>query len=256
MGGKRLTTSATDPEWIVFDQSVDGDLPVRVERTANGHLAAEVWEPGAYSVKLKSGKTAQFRVADWSKLIAVSGPWEVEFAPNLGAPPKAFFDKLISWSDSTDPGVKYFSGHAVYRKTIIVPEDALAKNRRVYLDLGQVEVMARVKVNGRDLGLLWKPPYRIEVTGDLRPGPNELEVKVVNLWPNRMVGDEQLAEDSPRQADGTMAEWPQWLQDGKPSPTGRYTFTSWRLWHKDSQLLPSGLLGPVTLRTTMELPVK
>jgi hypothetical protein len=115
--------------------------------------------------------------------------------------------------------------------------------------------MAGVKLNGHDLGILWKAPYCVEVTSALQPGANALEVQVVNLWPNRMIGDEQLPEDSDRNPNGTLKKWPQWLQDGKPSPTGRYTFTSWRLWHKDSPLIDSGLLGPVKLRLAQNVTV-
>ena len=108
--------------------------------------------------------------------------------------------------------------------------------------------MARVTLNGHDLGTLWKPPYCVDITDAAKVGDNALEIQVVNLWPNRMIGDEQMPEDSERNADGTLKAWPQWLNAGQPSPTGRYTFTSWRLWKKDDALLPSGLLGPVTLR--------
>jgi hypothetical protein len=121
----------------------------------------------------------------------------------------------------------------------------VAKGRRVYLDLGQVEVIAQVKLNGTAVGTLWKAPYVADITGAARPGENVLEVRVTNLWPNRMIGDEQLPEDSPRLPNGTLREWPQWLQENKPSPTGRFTFTSWRLWPKDAAPVPSGLLGPV-----------
>jgi hypothetical protein len=119
--------------------------------------------------------------------------------------------------------------------------------------LGKVEVMAAVKLNGKDLGILWKEPYRVEVTGALKSGENALEVEVVNLWINRMIGDEQLPEDSERNPNGTLKQWPPWLQEGKPSPTGRFTFTSWRLWQKDSPLVESGLLGPVKLRATQRM---
>ena len=104
-----------------------------------------------------------------------------------------------------------------------------AQGLRQYLDLGNVEVMAQVTLNGKNLGTLWKQPYNVEVTGALRPGENRLEVKVVNLWCNRMVGDEQLPEDSDRNSNGTLKLWPEWVDKDKPSPTGRFTFTSWRL---------------------------
>ena len=110
-----------------------------------------------------------------------------------------------------------------------------------------MQVVAQVKLNGNDLGVLWKPPFRLDVTDALKPGGNDLEVRVTNLWPNRMIGDEHLPEDSQRNQNGTLKEWPEWLEQRKPSPTGRHTLTSWRLWSKDDPLLESGLLGPVRL---------
>ncbi len=114
--------------------------------------------------------------------------------------------------------------------------------------LGSIWAMCRsspqAKLNGKDLGTLWKPPYRADVTGALRPGTNELEVRVTNLWINRMIGDEQLPEDSDRNPNGTLKSWPQWLADGKPSPTGRYTFTSWRMWGANDALLKLGPARP------------
>jgi len=165
-------------------------------------------------------------------------------------------EKLISWSEHGDPGVKYFSGQAIYTKTIAIPRGLLGKDRRVFLDLGKVQVMAAVKVNGKDLGVLWKPPYRVDVTEAFRTGDNTLEIGVANLWINRMIGDEELAEDSDRNPDGTLKAWPQWVLEGKPSPTGRFTFTSWRLWKKGEKLVESGLVGPVTLHISTLSEVK
>ncbi len=132
----------------------------------------------------------------------------------------------------------------------------LKGDRRLYLDLGRVEVMAEVKVNGKRFPLLWKPPYRLDVTAAARAGRNTIEVAVVNLWPNRLIGDEQLPEDSERNPDGTLKRWPQWLLDGKPSPTGRYTFSMWRLWKKNDALLDSGLIGPVKLIPAQEFEIR
>ena len=88
--------------------------------------------------------------------------------------------------------------------------------------------MAQVNLNGTDLGLLWKPPFRVDITGALKAGPNELEVKVINLWPNRMIGDEQLPDDSERKENGTLKDWPEWFAKGQPSPTGRQReFEAW-----------------------------
>ena len=148
------------------------------------------------------------------------------------------------------PGVTYFSGTATYKKTFSAPADAVGVGRRAWLDLGRVAVIAEVKLNGKDLGILWKPPFRVEVTDALKPGENTLEIKVVNLWPNRLIGDEQLPPDSERKSTGRLVRWPQWLLDGQPSPTGRHAFTTWNLWRKNEPPLESGLLGPVRLLHT------
>jgi len=249
VGGKVFRASASDPETISLYGPADSEPTVRLVSASGGRVTAEVREPGIYELRTRSGRTVRFSAAPWPRAMEVTGSWEVSFPPNQGAPSRITLSRLISWSDHSDPGVRYFSGTAVYRKTLMVPPEMTGKGgRRLYLDLGSVQVMAQVKLNGRDLGVLWKKPYRVDITGVLKPGRNTLEVRVTNLWPNRMIGDEQLPEDSARNPDGTLREWPQWLLDGKPSPTGRRTFTTWRLWRKDSPLVESGLLGPVTLR--------
>ena len=128
----------------------------------------------------------------------IEGSWEVRFAPDWGAPPKVVFDKSMSWSEHADPGVRYFSGTATYRIDFNVPAEMVAKGRQLWLDFGKVEVMAEVALNGKNLGVLWKSPYRTEVTSAVQAGENALEVKVANLWINRMIGDEELPEDSDR----------------------------------------------------------
>jgi hypothetical protein len=124
---------------------------------------------------------------------------------------------------------------------------------RVYLDLGRVAVIARASINGRDLGILWNAPFRVDATDALRAGDNLLEVQVTNLPVNRLIGDEQLPEDAERNSDGLLQSWPQWLLDRKPSPVGRRTFATYRIWKKDSPLQESGLLGPATLITTQQV---
>jgi L-rhamnose mutarotase len=103
---------------------------------------------------------------------------------------------------------------------------------------------------------LWKPPFRVDVTEVLKPGANTLEVQVVNLWINRQIGDQALPEDSDRNANGTLKQWPQWLDKGKPNPAGRFTFTSWRLYKQGDPLVEFGLLGPVTLQTAVAMPTQ
>jgi hypothetical protein len=229
---------------------------IELLRRADGGIEAEVRQPGSYVLKSADGQSRRLGVPSLPDPRPITGPWEVRFAPGGGAPERIALDKLISWSAHGDPGVKYFSGAATYRTTFNLPADWLSSKRRLSLDLGRVEVMAEVTLNGKELGTLWKAPYRVEISEAANPGDNRLEVKVTNLWINRMIGDEQLAEDSDRNANGTLKSWPQWLQENKPSPTGRHTFTSWRLWKKGSPLLESGLLGPVTLKAVERIAVR
>jgi len=189
------------------------------------------------------------------ELQTIAGSWEVHFPPGLGAPASVKLDKLISLSDHADSGVKYFSGTAVYRTTF--QSQIPNRKSKIFLDLGKVQVIAQVKLNGRDLGILWKPPFRVEVTEALKPGANELEVRVTNLWPNRMIGDDALPDDVPwnrqRPRGAYPAKWPDWLVNGTPRPSGRIAFCTRKDVYKSTDpLLPSGLIGPVTLNTEIE----
>ncbi|MEI6503933.1 MAG: glycosylhydrolase-like jelly roll fold domain-containing protein, partial [Armatimonadota bacterium] len=254
VGGQVRNTSATDPESVAFEFPADAAPPATVERTPTGALIGTALEPGDYRATLQSGRILHFgSVAP--RAHAVAGPWELHFPAGWGAPDHVRLARLLSWGDHPEPGVRYFSGTAIYHTTFNVPRDLLGAEERVTLDLGEVQVMARPNLNGHDLGLLWRPPYRVDVTGALRAGSNTLEVQVTNLWPNRLIGDEQLPEDSERNTNGTLRAWPPWLLAGKPSPTGRVTFTSWRLWGRDDPLLPSGLLGPVRLECVTTVPL-
>lgn len=229
---------------------------ITLERAAGGSITALVSQPGTYSFQPARGRERQFESGALPEPLVIQGPWEVRFAPNWGAPDRVTFETLISWSEHLEPGVKYFSGAAKYSKTFQVPADWVAKDRRLHLDLGKVAVIAEVTLNGKRLGTLWKAPFDLDVTEAVKPGNNLLEVKVVNLWINRQIGDEQLPEDSERNPDGTLKAWPDWLQEGRRSPTGRFTFTSWRLWKKNDDLVPSGLLGPVELRVIKSVTLK
>lgn len=256
-GEESYTVKGTDPETIdLIPPPPAAPKSVVLAANADGGLKVEAWQPGEYEIQTASGATKRVVVPTLPAARDISGSWELRFPPNWGAPEKVTLDKLESWTRHSDAGVKYFSGTATYAKTLAVSADLLAKDRRLYLELGTVRVMAEVTLNGQSLGVLWKPPYRVDITDAVKAGDNALEVKVVNLWVNRMIGDEQMAEDSERKPDGTLKAWPKWLQEGKASPTGRFTFTSWRLWKKDEAPLESGLLGPVRLESAASLDVK
>ena len=164
-----------------------------------------------------------------TELTTVEGPWDVSFQPGRGAPASVKLDKLISWSDSQDKGVKYFSGIGSYTKTIQASSDWFKNGARLWIDLGEVKNLAEVTVNGKSLGIVWHAPYRMDVTSALKPGANQVTIKVINAWVNRLIGDQQ------------------------PDATTKYTFADVKPYKANSPLLPSGLLGPVKLeRVTMQ----
>ncbi len=256
INGKKVCIKSTDPDVVDLEPPLPPFEPTaEVRSDAGGKAFLEIWQPGEYEVVSASSQTREYRVSIAPPSLEVTGSWRVRFQPKAGAPPEINLECLISWSEHTDPGVKYFSGTATYFKTLDIPRQMLVKNRRLFLDLGKVEVMAKVRLNGKDLGTLWTPPFALDITSVARPGANRLEVDVVNLWPNRLIGDEQLPEDSDRKSDGTLKNWPKWLSEGKPSPAGRFTFSMSRLWKKEDALLPSGLLGPVRLKTAEMVPL-
>jgi hypothetical protein len=256
VGGMPHSVIAKDGDTISFPITPGTEAVAKVREDGRGGLLVETEKAGKYELRTAAGGVLTAEARDVPAPLEIGGPWELAFPANWGAPEKVTLEKLVSWSEHPDPGVKYFSGTGVYRKTVTVPAEMLGKDRRVYLDLGAVQVMAKVRVNGKDLGILWKPPYRVDVTASLKAGENALEIGVTNLWINRMIGDEELAEDSDRNPNGTLKAWPQWVQEGKPSPTGRFTFTSWRLWKKGEAPVASGLVGPVTLRVAALAAVK
>jgi hypothetical protein len=258
LDGKSRTTAVLDGQTACLGDvdSVNSAPTARAQRATNGDLLLEAWRNGSYELKTASGRTLRCKIDSISAAQLIEGPWTVIFPINAGVLESVKLDNLISWSQYSDLGIKYFSGTATYQKTFRLSPEALAANRAVYLDLGKVAVMAQVRLNGRDLGILWKSPFRVEATQALQPGENLLEVKVTNLWVNRMIGDAQLPEDSERDPNGQLKSWPKWLLEGQPSPVGRHTFATYSIWKKDAPLQESGLLGPVTLRTIEMMKVR
>ena len=158
-----------------------------------------------------------------TQLATVDGPWNLAFQSGRGAPESVVLDKLISWNESTDKGVKYFGGTGTYTKTIQAAPEWFKKDATLWIDLGDVKNIAVVTVNGKELGTVWHTPFRVDATGALKPGANEVQVKVINAWVNRLIGDLQ------------------------PDATTKYTYSDWKAYKAESPLVPSGLLGPVAI---------
>jgi len=163
------------------------------------------------------------------ELTTINGPWKVLFQPNRGALASATFDTLTSYTTSSDAGIKYFSGTATYMQQFQLRLSDIVKGASLWLDLGEVKNLAEVVVNGKSLGIVWKKPFRIEATHALKAGENKLEIKVTNLWVNRLIGDAQ------------------------PGVTNKLTYTTLPFYNADSPLQPAGLLGPVKIISTYSL---
>ncbi|GGG84537.1 glycosyl hydrolase [Edaphobacter dinghuensis] len=188
-------------------------------------------DPGSYEIAFADGKTKRL-ATDAAAAIAVRGPWTLSFPPDWGAPPQVKVDRLQSWTEFKDPGIRYFSGTATYRTTLHLSAAQLAATHTTWLNLGEVHEVASIRINGKPAGILWKQPFAIRVDTLLHAGDNVIEVDVTNLWPNRLIGDAQ-------------------------SSTGKhYTWTNIRKYTSDSPLLPSGLIGPVTLEPVYRLSLR
>lgn len=255
LDGKPFTRTVGENQTVDLPDGTEGggrqtELPcAELALGAGGLTTLTAWEPGGYEATMASGKALRTRVESIPEPIEIGGPWQVAFQPSRGAPEHATFGELVSWTQREEPGIKYFSGTATYVKQLTVPPAFRGDGKRLLLDLGEVREIAQVRVNGQDLGVLWKLPFRVDVTDIVKPGANRVEVRVTNLWPNRLIGDEQLPADFEWSNGGPPKQWPEWLLEGRPRPVKeRVTFTTWHHYNKESPLLPSGLLGPVKLR--------
>jgi hypothetical protein len=173
-------------------------------------------EPARKHPALASRNSLEFKPAQ-----PLEGAWEVRFDTRWGGPKSARFEELVSWTSRPEPGIRYYSGAATYCQTFEVSAERIKAGGALWLDIGKVRELAQVKLNGKDLGILWAPPFRVNVSDALVAGVNQLEVEVVNFWPNRIIGDQVLGE--------------------------RYTQTNVRRLTRDTPLMPSGLFGPVQL---------
>ena len=193
---------------IPFIQQTDGNLLFTL--------------PGDYVLVSSTEESKRFSI---DRIIETefNAPWDVSFDPKWGGPEKAIFDKLTLWNYHQDSGVRYYAGTALYRNTFNLVLEQY-EDKRVFLDLGEMYNLAEVSVNGMDAGVWWQPPFTGDITDFLVNGVNRLEIKVVNLWPNRIIGDNFLPENE------------------------RYTKTNVIKFVENYPLRPSGLAGPVKIK--------
>ena len=192
----------------------------------------------------------------FKELLTIKGAWQVKFDAAWGGPAKpVIFSALTDWTKNEQAGIKYYSGTAVYKKYFDVAAATVTRRQvPLYLDLGVVKHIASVKLNNSDLGVVWTAPWKIKIPpGLLKPTGNLLVIEVTNVWANRLIGDEQEPADCewiPGYISGgnSLKEFPDWFLNKQPRPSkGRYCFTTWNYFTKDSPLISSGLLGPVRI---------
>ena len=205
---------------VAFKQST-GRTTLPLEFSPHGSLFVVFRQPIA--VDAQGSAIRNFPIV--RDAVELTGPWSVQFDPQWGGPEQpVVFEKLDDWTARPEDGIKYYSGTATYRKTFDVPPPLAQGTDRVYLNLGTVKSSAAVRLNGRDLGVVWCAPWRVDITDAMQPSHNTLEIDVINLWPNRLIGDQRLP------------------------PEQRFTRTNTGQLTHDSPLMPSGLLGPVSIQ--------
>lgn len=261
-GGRTDVAIDLDPcgsVFVVFRESSQGIDPVvgvtpdsgRVILDAGNEMKLVADAEGDYTVSLASGKSLAMKVADLGRPINLSRGWRVQFpGPGLKGDKMIDFRTLSDWKDHQSDDIKHFSGTAAYRKRLEIPETWLADGKHVYLDLGKVSIAAEIVLNGKNAGILWKPPFIIDVSDQVVAGTNEIDIRVTNQWTNRLVGDQSLKDTSGYyNGNKPNRKMPDWYVNNKPIPKGpRSTFTTWNFYDKDRELISSGLLGPVVLK--------
>lgn len=222
----RHVTAITGPENGL--EILGSDKPDGPDESAGLHF--RLWQRGRYELETSTKEKKTIEAASLPEPLALAGRWEVRFAPGWGAPASATFKQLMPWNEHSDEGIKYFSGTAVYRQNFTL--NASQARQPVRLQLGVVKHIARVRVNGRPLGVVWTDPWTVDLTGAVRAGQNELEIEVTNLWVNRLIGDARLPVEK---------------RLTKTNVSLNAAIPGFRGYSPNTPLEPSGLLGPVRL---------
>ncbi len=194
-----------------------------------------VWTSGEYELIRSGGEKSSMLVKSLPSPEAASEKWMVTFQEDRGAPKEqVYFEKLESWTQRPEEGIRYFSGTATYEQVIYINRERLQKERSIHLDLGDVKYLAEVFVNDQPLGVLWKPPFRMDITNAVKVGANKVQIKITNVWKNRLIKDAQLPKES------------------------RLTWTFYPFYQNepDAPLMESGLLGPVRVLSSVSASLK
>lgn len=227
--------------FVVFRSPPPDDAPALISEpagveqiaVASGRRRLRVWRSGGVELTNTAGRVFPVTAAPVPEPMKLRGPWRVSFEPERGAPASAEFSELMDWTHHPDPGIRFFAGRATYRKAFELTAAQAAAPMRI--ELGGVGVIARVRLNGRDLGVVWTPPWRVDAGDAAREGANELEVDVANVWMNRLIGDAGLPPEKRIARSNVTLE-----------PSNR-TVRVFQGFGATDRLQPSGLFGPVRL---------
>ncbi|MFC2141546.1 glycosyl hydrolase [Acidobacteriota bacterium] len=213
----------------------DASLPAwQAVEMGKTSVTIQCWQNGQYTLTDNSGRETRFTVDVVPTPLILAGVWKVEFDPKWGAPARIDMLELISWTDHEDQGVKHYSGAGIYTRGLNLSCDWLGDGRRIHLDLGNVRELAEVFVNGKSAGVLWKAPFRADITALVKPGVNKLKIEVMNMWINRLAGDQDLPAE-------------------KKFTRTNITFDGYRGQPGTWQVQPAGLLGPVRLLPSVDV---
>lgn len=235
------------------------DLPLFTEVNGKTSLLLPFADAQSFFIVFRNKISRQHHTKNnfpaFKEIMVLHKPWQVQFDSKWGGPAQPVrFDSLTDWTNRPEPGIKYYSGTASYFVSFDMTSQLLSnKKQALYLDLGVVKDMAHVILNDKDLGVVWTAPWQIKIpAGLLKKKGNKLGIKVTNTWANRLIGDEQEPDDCewlPGHMGGRFLKvFPEWFLKNEPRPSrGRYCFTTWNYFTKDSPLLHAGLLGPVRI---------
>ncbi|MBD3265481.1 hypothetical protein GF373_02325 [bacterium] len=215
--------------------SAQDKMPYKAARE-NGELAFYFKNEGDFAIQQKN-KTFPITVSGIPKPLPLEGAWELHFPPGWGAPERTTIQHLESWTAMKNEGIQYFSGMAEYHKDFTLPSEFLKEDIQIHLHLGQVKEMAEITVNGKRVGIVWKPPYAIDITNAAKKGKNRLSIKVANTWNNRLVGDAKNPDQKFTQTNIQYSEM-------------------WKVPWEKTPLKESGLMGPVKLEAVKRVVVK
>jgi hypothetical protein len=219
---QRHLTSTSDP-----------GIALEIAGRSSSGAQVHMWQQGPYILQTSAGRRLTLDAAALPAAIPLTDPWEVRFAPGWGAPPSIVFEQLLGWEKHPNQAIKHFSGTATYRQQFRL--DARQARHLVRLQLGEVKYIARVRVNGKDRGIVWTSPWTVDLSGMVREGDNDLEIDVTNLWVNRLIGDAGLPENKRSTRTNILLQ------------SGERKFKPYQGYSSQDPLVPSGLLGPVRI---------